>query len=235
MYKIAKYNGSDKMCDLICKNYQMLFVINRFNISLGFGDKSIDEVCCNNNIDVNTFLTIVNLLIDDEKPVFDVNKKLSIDSIISYLRNSHKFFVDFKFPSIRRKLIESMDYSQNNDVSIVIIRFYDEYISEVKKHMEYEESKVFPYIKSINGDVHNENYNISIFQHQHSNVDNKLSELKDIIIKYYPTSSSDELNSVLFDIFTCAEDLASHNNIEDNILVPIVMEMERLNMLKYEK
>ena len=230
MYKIAKYNGSDKMCDLICKNHQMLFVINRFNISLGFGDSSIEEVCKANNVDVNTFLTIVNLLIDNsDKPKFDISKKLSISSIISYLRNSHHYFSDFKFPSIRRKLIESMDYSHNNDASIVIIRFYDEYISEVRKHMEYEESNVFPYIKSVNNGECNDNYSISIFQHQHSDVDTKLSELKDIIIKYYPTNSSNELNSVLFDIFTCAEDLASHNSIEDNILVPIVIELERLN------
>ena len=50
-----------------------------------------------------------------------------------------------------------------------------------------------------------------------------------IIIKYYPATGSNELNSVLFDIFSCATDLASHNRIEDNLFVPLIAELERKN------
>ena len=42
----------------------------------------------------------------------------------------------------------------------------------------------------------------------------------------YPATSSNELNSVLFDIFTCEQDLASHNYIEDYLFVPAIQELE---------
>ena len=47
-------------------------------------------------------------------------------------------------------------------------------------------------------------------------------ELKNIIIKYYPSGGTNELNGVLFDIFTCEQELASHNAVEDGIFIPAV-------------
>ena len=65
MYKLGRYKQTDRMSDLICENYPMLLVLSRFGISLGFGDKTIGEVCEDSGVDTKTFLTIVNLLLDD--------------------------------------------------------------------------------------------------------------------------------------------------------------------------
>ena len=69
-------------------------------------------------------------------------------------------------------------------------------------------------------------YSIAIFRKRHDQVEAKLTELKNILIKYYPASSSNELNSVLFDIFTCEQDLASHNYIEDYLFIPVIQTLE---------
>ena len=69
-------------------------------------------------------------------------------------------------------------------------------------------------------------YSIAIFRKRHDQVEAKLTELKNILIKYYPASSSNELNSVLFDIFTCEQDLASHNYIEDYLFIPVIQKLE---------
>lgn len=228
MYKIGKYKSSDRLFELICDNYPMLLAISRLGIPLGFGDKTIAEVCEDNDVDVNTFLSIVNLLIADEDERDQLNfefDKLSIDAIIRYLRNSHSYFLDFKLPNIRIKLLEAIDYG-SLDLSLVIMRYYDEYVAEVRKHMMYEENTVFPYIdEMMKGAVRSE-YNIDVFSKKHDKVELKLSELKNIIIKYYPGASSNELNNALFDIFSCAADLASHNQVEDYLLVPLIREWE---------
>ena len=70
-------------------------------------------------------------------------------------------------------------------------------------------------------------YSIEVFSKQHDQVEAKLGELKNILIKYYPAESSNELNSVLFDIFTCEEDLASHNYIEDALFIPAIKKLEQ--------
>ena len=114
-----------------------------------------------------------------------------------------------------------MDCAQN-DVSFAIMRFFDEYAAEVQRHMSYEEQTVFPYVESLLAGEKNTAYSIDVFRRQHDQVDAKLRELKNIIIKYYPSGSTNELNGVLFDIFTCEQELASHNAVEDDIFIPAV-------------
>ena len=58
MYKLGKYKPSDKMSDLVCENYQVLLIMSRFGIALGFGDKSIDQVCTLNGVHTATFLAL---------------------------------------------------------------------------------------------------------------------------------------------------------------------------------
>ena len=212
------------MCDLICDNYPMLLVMSRFGIALGFGDQTIGEVCSNNQVDVKTFLAVVNLLIDDEVQTI-TDTSLSVTSLIAYLKNSHIYFLDFKLPAIREKLIQAID-GEHHDVAEVVIRYFDEYADEVRRHMNYEDEIVFPYVANLlNGEE--QEYNIGMFSKQHDDVESRLSELKNIIIKYYPGTSTHELNNVLFDIFSCASDLAYHNAVEDSIFVPVIKAIEQ--------
>lgn len=227
MYKFGKYKETDRMCDLICENYPMLLVMSRFGIALGFGDKTIGEVCRQNSVDTATFLTVVNLLVDEAGTEND-RSQVSAEALVGYLHRSHDYFLDFRLPSIRRKLIEAIDCG-HSDVSFAILRFYDEYVAEVRKHMLYEEEQVFPYVRAVLNGERRSDYNIDVFCKQHDQVEAKLKELKNIIIKYYPDSSNNELNSALFDIFSCERDLASHNYIEDSLFVPLIRDLERKN------
>lgn len=226
MYTIGKYTENDIMSDLICKNYPMLLVLVRFGIPLGVGEKTIRTICNEYNVDTNTFLAVVNLLIDENREDNHNDSVLSIESIINYLRNSHNYFLNFKFPSIRQQLVNVLDYSTNS-MSALILHYYDEYVEEVCMHMKYEEETVFPYIETLLQHKRNEKYSIGIFSRQHDKVELKLTELKNIIIKYYPTMGNYDLNNILFDIFLCAADLTSHNDIEDYLLVPRVVKLER--------
>ncbi|WP_346987400.1 hemerythrin domain-containing protein [Alistipes onderdonkii] len=222
MYRIGRYNSDDRMCDLVCDRYPVLLIMSRFGIALGFGDKTIGEVCLDSGVDTATFLAVVNMHVDDKAPDPET---ISVAALVSYLRNSHNYFLDFRLPAIRRKLIEAIDCS-HNDVAFAILRFFDEYVAEVHKHMDYEEQKVFPYVEGLLRGEHPEGYSIDIFRRHHDQVEAKLAELKRIIIRYYPSGSTNELNGVLFDIFTCERDLASHNDIEDRLFIPAIKRLE---------
>ena len=220
MYKSGGYGGDDRMCDLVCDRYAVLQVMSRFGIALGFGDKTIAEVCADNQVDTATFLAVVNLLMNFGNGE-ELAGEVSVRALTDYLHNSHGYFLDFRLPTIRRKLIEAVDCSQS-DVSFAIMRFFDEYVAEVQRHMAYEEQTVFPYVESLLAGEKNTTYSMDIFRRQHDQVDAKLRELKNIIIKYYPSGSTNQLNGVLFDIFTCEQELASHNAVEDEIFIPAV-------------
>ena len=227
MYKIGKYKETDKMSDLIGENYPMVLVMSRFGIALGFGEKNIGEVCRQNGVDTHTFLIVVNFLTEDNRvPVSEVDKGLSVESLITYLHNAHDYFLNFRLPHIRRKLVEAIAECPK-DVAFVITRFFDEYADEVNKHMSYEEKTVFPYVRGLLDGVKDARYNITIFRKRHDQIEMKITELKNILLKYYPGPGSNLLNSVLFDIFATEQDLASHNHVEDYLFVPVILALEK--------
>jgi regulator of cell morphogenesis and NO signaling len=66
-----------------------------------------------------------------------------------------------------------------------------------------------------------------MFVRHHHHIDEKLTELKNSIIKYYPVNQNAyRMNSVLFDIFNCEKDLALHTDVEDYLFVPAVLQLE---------
>ncbi|MCD7978279.1 MAG: hemerythrin domain-containing protein [Tannerellaceae bacterium] len=227
MYKKGKYRESDKMSDLICDNYPMVLVMSRFGIDLGFGEKNIGEVCKQNEVDLNTFLTVVNFLIEG-KPVQieHITDYISLEVLIRYLHNAHDYFLNFRLPHLRRKLLEAIEGCRE-EVAFVIRKFFDEYAEEVNKHMMYEENTVYPYVKRLLKGEKDPRYNISIFRKRHDQIEMKIIELKNILIKYYPGEGSNLLNSVLFDIFATEEDLATHSLVEDYLFVPAILELEK--------
>ena len=218
MYKTNNYVPTDKMSDLICGNYTLLQVMSRFDLSLGFGDQTVQEVCRANGVDCKTFLAVVNFITEENNRMADEVQDLSIHALMNYLKQAHHYFLDFQLPTIRRKLIEAIDCSVQNEVAFLILKFFDAYVAEVRKHMDYEDMNVF----------RESGFRISQFARRHDQIDAKLKELKNIIIKYYPAGGNDYLlNAVLFDIFSCEQDLASHCRVEDYLFVPAVLRLEK--------
>ena len=136
------------MSDLICDNYSLLMVMSRFGLSLGFGDKSVKDVCEAQGGDCPTFLAVANFISEEQYSYSGNESDFSIPALMDYLKRAHTYFLDFNLPAIRRKLIEAIDCS-HNAVAFAILRFFDEYVAEVHKHMDYEDQKVFPYVEGL--------------------------------------------------------------------------------------
>ncbi len=227
MDKLQKYKPSDKMIDLISDNYSLLQVMSRFRLSLGFGDRTVREICEMQGVDCPTFLAVVNFMTEGFSRMDGEDSDLSIPALVDYLRQAHTYFLEFSLPAIRRKLIEAIDYTEN-DVSFLILKFFDDYMGEVRKHMEYEEQTVFKYVDALLSGETPKNYKISTFSKHHDQVGEKLTELKNIIIKYCPPKANTNLlNAALFDIYTCEEGLDAHCKIEDFLFVPAILKLER--------
>lgn len=217
------FKHTDKMRDLVSNNSSLILVMGRFGIPLGFGDKSVREVCRAYGVDENTFLEVVNFVFNRKYSY----ESLSLPSLIGYLKQAHEYYLEFNLPNIRRKLIEAIDCSGKNELALLILKFYDEYVAEVKKHMEYENEVVFTYVEQLSQGYLNRNFSISTFVGKHAPIEYKLNELKDIIIRYYPEKNNYLLNAVLLDIILCEQDLSTHCGIEDQLFVPAVRLIEQ--------
>lgn len=225
---MRQYSGDDKMISLISNDYRLLHVLSRFGIQLGFNEKTIQEVCQQEDVDCVTFLKIVNFLLDDSDSAPSPSG-LSLRSLLHYLKQSHIYFLDFYLPSIRRKLLDSITL-KDSDVSFLIIKLFDEYVEGVREHMQEEELHLFKQVEKLiaEDDISENDY--PLYSKHHEEVGSKLRELKNIIIKYCPKdSSANLLNAALYDIYRCEEELGSHCKIEDELLIPAML--ERKNMI----
>ncbi len=219
-----KFKSDDQLVDLIKRDYNILSILSRFSIPLGFGNKTIGQVCRQASIETDVFLLVVNFLISGK--IDDAAMaRVPVTGIVDFLQNSHDFFMGYKFGHIRRNLLEALD-DYHSDINPSIVKFYDDFINQVKIHFNYEETKVFPYIRRLDTGAKSR-YSIEIFRRHHEEVVFKLTELKNIILRYYPTAIPNKMYDVLIDIYNCEEDLESHSRIENDILIPMVERIER--------
>lgn len=229
---LRPFTSGTKMSDIISANYSLLLVITRFGIPLGFGEKNVGEICKENQVDETTLLCILNVLSGQiDTPTNKALDNLSLEALILFLRNSHTYFLAYKLPSIREQLMTAISNCPQ-EVAFVIRKFFDEYVDEVHKHMSYEDKTVFPYARALQKGEADAKYRIEIFKKRHDQIELKITELKNILIKYYPAPSNYHLHNVLHEIFASENDLASHNFVEDNIFIPFIERLEKSMLAK---
>ncbi|MDE6854389.1 MAG: LuxR C-terminal-related transcriptional regulator [Muribaculaceae bacterium] len=222
--KRTPYLPGDRLRDLVDDNNLLLLVISRFAIPLGFGDGTVRDICHSCGVDCDTFLTVANLISGREHSPHDI----SLSSLMVYLENAHSYFLDFILPTIREKLIKAIDCSDSNDVGFLILRYFDNYVLEVRRHMEYENDTVFPYIREmIAGRLPEHEFSLRDYSQNHDSVTEKLQELKDIVIRHYKHRNNNMLNYVLYDIINCGGDLGSHSEVEDVLFLPQAIKLEK--------
>jgi len=221
------YEADDKMISLIRDNYDLLQSLGSFGISLGFGDKTVQETCEDNNVDTYTFLAVVNFAMNSYGE-FETDDKISVPTLLHYLEASHAYFLDFQLPYIRRELTESLN--ENDHLARLILRFYDEYAREIRQHMKYEQKTLFPYVQSLIEGHPTNDYNVETFSKHHGAADKKLRELKLLIIKYLPQDGlhNNQLTATLHDIYENEAWLRQHAEVEDHIFVPAIRRLEQM-------
>ncbi len=222
------YKKSMKMSDLIDADYRLLLLLSRLNISLGFGEKSVDTVCTESNFDTDCFLFLANY--QSNKCVTNIDEvfaALPLTPFLRYLRSSHSYFLDKRLPNIRRKL-EMVFASSEKGLKDMVLKFFDNYTSEVLDHMKYEDEVVFPYIYSLMDAVADKKYSINMFEERHNDIEGKMNDLKQILLKYVPGTTDQMLMvNILMELYTSEEELEAHTFIEDSLVIPRVREMEK--------
>ncbi len=228
-----------KMADVIHLNHHLLHVINRFGIQLGFGDSSVEKVCHDYKANLDFFLEIVNTYHDPTYFPVGHLQKFPASMLIDYLQKTHQYYLEVKIPEIEayiQSLIEDVAIEANH--LYLLKDFFDNYKNELVAHINKEEQRVYPYALSLEkmlakknplpvDEAVRESYSIHEYEEDHDDVESKLFDLKNIIIKYLPSPvESKKFNIILHELFELEKDLNNHGHIEDLILIPIVERME---------
>lgn len=217
-----------KLADLVIENHSLVLILQRFNIELGFGEKSVTDVCQQYGISTDFFLMICNVYTNDQYlPTAQELSATDMSQLIPYLTASHGYYLLERIPHIENHLNKIADACLPTHKE-TLLKFFREYKQEVSHHFKYEEVTVFPYIEQLLQKKHTCGYSIEQFEKNHSNIEDKLGDLTNIILKYLPGNiMPKERRSLLFDIFQLSTDLNTHSLIEEKILIPYVQTLEQ--------
>lgn len=222
-------SSESKVSDIIFDNAYFLLMLEHFEIDLALHEKSIEQICQEYKINIELFLTIANLY-NGFKPSSTVNFTFEDTKIIiNYLRKSHQYYLNEKYPEIRNYIEKIYEINSHTEI-ILVEKFFDKYFKEVTEHLDYENKIAFPYILNLlNHTGKNQNkYSIKEYSKRHDDIEEKLIDLKNLLIKYLPQKNDHKIRrNLLFSLVELEYDLTIHTQIEDLILVPIVKKMEQ--------
>ena len=190
-------------------------IISRFGLGMGVGEQTIEQTCEAYGVHTATFLAIINFKVFKQRAIIT---EIDIPTLQRYLRNAHTYFLDFRLPFLRRALIEAIiPADPTSKIPMLILRCYDEFVEEIRAHIEHENAGLFE-------------------EHTHDDerITDKLTEIKNLIIKYYPSNNSSQrelvnytLISVMSDLWHTEQDFADHCAIEDEILRPAMTHVQQ--------
>ena len=225
------FKHDDKLFKLVDENYNLLPVINRFGIQPGFKDKTVAELCDEKNINKDFFLALINTYNNPDYFPENELKSFSPLLIVDYLKKTHEYYLTYFLPKIEMLLEKLISSSADGSSGLkMIFSFYEKYKKELVLHIKDEEENVFPLVIRF---IQNHNNNsiksapIS-FEQEHSNVEMKLSDLKNLLIKYLdPIYDNNDFNEFVSMLYRFEKDIIDHARIEDHILVSQIEELKK--------
>ncbi len=223
-----------KLSDIIEANKRALVLFPRFGIELGFGDKTVEDICRNMDIDLQFFLLMVNTFLNPDYFPDKKLKNVDVEMLISYLAESHNYYLEERIPYLQ-SLISQFKHNVDHPAIVQLEKFFDQYIVEVKDHLAYEDETAFPYMAMISSyrkkpdiPVGQVDYSVGVFEERHDNIEEKLSDLKNLLIKYFPPAGDRYIRiRLLNELVDFEEDLINHARIEDKVLIPVVKHLEQ--------
>ena len=226
--KKTPYSKDAKFAELLTEDRRLLQLLPRFGIGLGFGDRNVEQVCQINHVNTDLFLMICEIYsVSGYKPEKQELQHIDMGDLLSYLKASHLYYLDERFPHIEEHLQRIID-ACGQKYGPMLSHFYDDYKQEVMRHIKYyEEEVVFPYIEALLNGKRTDSYKIDEFEHNHTNIQDTLDDMMNILLKYLPGDIlPKERIEISYDIMELSDDLNRHSLIEERILIPCVESLE---------
>ncbi len=222
------------MSDLIDENPSLLLLMEHFGLDPLVHDASVDELCRKHDLPLDLFLYIANLYNEFTPSVVLKGTDKEIQTLTLFLNNSHRYYKEEKYPEIRHLIGLMNEHNKTPEIRL-LESFFNEYFTEVLEHLDYEDQIVFPYIdillqrsipltfKEFEG-----TFSVKEYRDHHTDIESKLLELKNLLIKHIPVHNDRILRrKLLISLFELEFDLNIHTRIEDRILVPLVKKLEK--------
>ncbi len=227
---MQRIGPNTRAADLIIAHHHAILVFERFGLPLALQDKTLEQVAREHDLRPPILINLLHLTLH-RKPK-DINDLQPEDAltIIEYLLRSHEYYRQEVAPRIAQ-LIQALRGELDSKGMPLLEQFFRAYMQEVDDHFDYEDQTAFPYIQQLFGKLrysHSSEYTIEDYTQHHSDLQEKLDDLQELLIRYLPVPrTSSTIRQLLLAVTDFGNDMLNHTAIENEILVPLVEKEER--------
>lgn len=221
----SPFSETMKLAVLIDQHPDLLALLTRMGIAPGFGEATVAEACRRSRVDVSTFLLACSVYtLPRFSPAPAVLREIHLEDLLRYLRSSHSYYVGTSLVALENGLTKLLEPAP--EAKRKIIRgFYLDYKSDLEKHFDFEESVVFPYVDALVRGERPRSGNYGLDDEDHTHIDEKIQDLKNIVLKYLPEECDRTAAATLLShIYALAADLQHHSAVEEKLLDPVIQE-----------
>jgi regulator of cell morphogenesis and NO signaling len=227
--------------ELVAQNYRAASVFKKYDIDFCCqGNRTIQDACKAKNIDVSTVITNLKEVIKTTSENAINYLSWPIDLMADYIEKKHHRYVEDKIPEIKLYLDKICRvHGDRHPELLEINELFNVSAGELAAHMKKEELILFPFIRKMTkakqenskleaphfGTVENP---IQMMMHEHTSEGERFRKIETLSNNYTPPEDACNTYRVAFALLKEFEtDLHLHVHLENNILFPKALELEK--------
>ena len=219
---MALVTPDTKLCEVIVDEPSVVPVINRFDIVLGVGDRTIKSICKEKGIDTSFFITILNAFIHESFFLENVTGAFNAGDVGDYLRKTNNSYLRNQLPNIERHFAALISRSDSNNNLPLLFNFYREVKTEIERRID-SDNQWFDAI--ISAEQSNSEVSVAgnAIQAESDSIEDKLSDLINMFVIHLRGDYDRNLcHAVLFAVISLEKDIRQNNRIRNRVLRPLV-------------
>ena len=219
---MALVTPDTKLCEVIVDEPSVVPVINRFDIVLGVGDRTIKSICKEKGIDTSFLITILNAFIHESFFLENLTGAFNAGDVVDYLRKTNNSYLRNQLPNIERHFAALISRSDSNNNLPLLFNFYREVKTEIERRID-SDNQWFDAI--ISAEQSNSEVSVAgnAIQAESDSIEDKLSDLINMFVIHLRGDYDRNLcHAVLFAVISLEKDICQNNRIRNRVLRPLV-------------
>jgi regulator of cell morphogenesis and NO signaling len=242
--KIQKFSinaNESTIADIVVQDYRTAQVFKKFGLDFCCGGKkTITDACKKKEIDQAVLISELETAVLDKPQISEDHNTWDLDKLSDHIINTHHNYVKESLPMLDE--FSAKVARVHGDAHPEVVEISDLFFKiseELSFHMHKEESILFPYIAQIAIAQRNDEslesppfgsiqYPINKMEDEHDDAGDIMTRIQKLSSNYMPPEYACNTYRVLYaKLNEFAEDLYQHIHLENNILFPKAIKLEK--------
>lgn len=226
---------------LVADDYRTAQVFQSFGLDFCCGgNRTVEEACKDSGVEYLEVQQVLQQLDENQSGEYQNYNEWSLDFLIDYIINNHHKFSRSKLLEIGRytKKVAMVHGNQHPELEEIYYEFTKLH-REIINHLDKEEEILFPYVKILveakekgqqpeTPDFGKAAHPISMMEHEHDEAGDAMRKIRGLSNDFTPPEDACTTYRLLFENLEAFEkDLHKHVHLENNILFPKAIQLER--------